>query len=123
MVLALLISAFSTFSFADLISFKELTKLASNDLNKNIYLDKDLPKYSVDFNIVDFQKKGEVYEFFKIVLFENNLELQYNKRGDFYFIKDGEKMSVKPVAVEPVPIHETLKLHYYTYKIKKGKIR
>lgn len=102
-----------TFLQAQTISFKELTKLASADLGKNIYLDKDIPEYTVEFNIVDHQEKGEVYEFFKIVLFENDMELQYNSQGGFYFIKQTEKT---PDA--PPEIHESLQVHYYTYKIK-----
>ena len=116
--LALLISFTTVVFSSELMSFKKLTELASKDLGKNIYLDKDLPKYSVEFNLVDHQKKGEVYEFYKIVLFENDMILQYNRRGDFYFIKE-KKPTVEPlVAPEPMPVHETLKLHYYTYKIK-----
>ena len=114
-VLLLLSSVVITAYSSELITFKKLTELASNDLGKNIYLDKDLPKYSVEFNLVDYQKKGQVYEFYKIVLFENDLLLQYNNSGDFYFIKEKKK---ELVAKEPLPIHETKKLHYYTYKIK-----
>lgn len=99
-----------------LMSFKELTRLASEDLKKNIYLDKDLPKYSVEINLAKHQKIGEVYEFYKVVLFENDLLLQYNKRGDFYFVKLKEKEPIEAIA--PVPIHPLSKIHYYTYKIK-----
>lgn len=113
-----LISLNDSLFSSDLISFKQLTELASNDLGKNIYLDKNLPKYSVEFNIVDYQKKGQIYEFYKIVLFENNLELQYNKRGDFYFIKQvlGQQI-VRDLPRTPKPAPED-KLHYYTYRIK-----
>ncbi len=114
--LVLLISLSTLALTGEIITFKSLTELASNDLGKNIYLDKDIPKYTVEFNLVDHQKKGEVYEFYKIVLFDNDMILQYNKKGDFYFIKEKKKKPLE--APEPVPVHETLKLHYYTYKIK-----
>jgi len=113
-VLILLISVVSILTASE-ITFKDLTKLASEDLGKNIYLDKNVANYSVDFNIVDHQKKGEIYEFYKIVLFNNDLFLQYNKRGDFYFIKD------KPTIIEPMiePVMaDWQELHYYSYKIK-----
>lgn len=116
--LVFLISLVSLLHADALMSFKELTKLASEDLGKNIYLDKELPDYSVEINLADHQKRGEVYEFFKIVLFENNLHLQYNKRGDFFFIKEVKKKPEPLVAVEPMPVHKTLKMHYYTYRIK-----
>jgi hypothetical protein len=63
---------------ANEITFKELTALASQDIKSNIYLDKDIVDYKLDFNIVDNQKAGEVYEFYKIVLFDHNLQLSYN---------------------------------------------
>ncbi|MEA2047291.1 MAG: hypothetical protein U9O64_02455 [Campylobacterota bacterium] len=100
------------------ISFKELTKLASQDLQKNIYLDKDIKDYKVEFNIVDHQKRGEIYEFYKIVLFDNDLFLQYNKNGNFYFITQKNEV-VEPTVLPPKPIpFEEDKIRYYSYKIK-----
>ena len=117
-VLIFLASCLSLSYASDKISFKELTQLASQDLGKNIYLDKDLPKYSVDFNLVDYQKKGEIYEFYKIVLFEHDLQLQFNNRGNFYFIKNKEiKEEIKDLPRLPLPAISD-RLHYYTYKIR-----
>ncbi len=56
-----------------------------------------------------------MYEFYKIVLFEHDLYLQYNRKGKFYWVK---KMEKELEATPPALIHESLKLHYYTYKIK-----
>ena len=102
--------------FSQEIDFRELAKLASEDLQKNIYIDKDIDGYVVDFNIADHQKRGELYEYFKIMLSDNNLSLQYNKRGDFYYVRD--KILPPPPPPAPKKIHEELKKHYYTYKIK-----
>jgi len=103
--------------FADSISFRELTKLVSKDLKKNIYLDKDIPAYSVEFNIQDYSKEGELYEFYKIVLFEHNLKLVYNPSGKFYYI--ARVIDNTPDILPPKPIlNPKDKLHYYVYKIK-----
>lgn len=88
----------------EVITFKQLTDLASKDIGRTIFLDKDIEDYSVEINLVDHHDRGEIYEFFKVVLFEHNLELQHNKRGDFYFIKNS--------------IDESIELNYYTYHIK-----
>jgi len=98
------------------IDFRELAKLASEDLQKNIYIDKDIDGYVVDFNIAEHQKRGELYEYFKLMLDDNNLSLQYNKRGDFYYVRD--KIVPPPPPAPPKKIHSELKKHYYTYKIR-----
>jgi len=103
--------------FSNDISFKELTTLASQDLNKSIFLDKDIPKYNVEFNQIDYQIPGQIYEFYKIVLSDNNLSLQYNKAGDFYFIKNVE-IKQKPQYLPPVLLpSKNDRLNYYVYKI------
>ena len=114
--IALLMSLINVL-FANDISFKELTTLASQDLNKSIFLDKDIPKYNVEFNQIDYQVPGQIYEFYKIVLFDNNLSLQYNRAGNFYFIKN---VKVKPKLEELPPVLLPTKkdrLNYYVYKI------
>lgn len=112
-VLIYLISMVGFCYAGESVTFKELTNLASDDIGKTIYLDKDIKNYSVDINLVDYQRKGEIFEFYKIVLFDNGLDLQFNFNNDFYYIK---RASAKAIA--PKPIHHSLKLHYYTYKIK-----
>lgn len=104
-ILVCLISLSSLSFSGEVITFKELTNLASKDIGRTIFLDKNIKDYSVEINIIDHHEKGEIYEFFKVVLFEHDLELQYNKNGDFYFIKHSAE-------------DEALKLNYYTYKIK-----
>ncbi len=115
--LALLISV-SVVLAADSISFKELTKLASKDIDSNIYLDKDIVDYSLDFNIVDNQAPGQVYEYYKIVLFDHNLQLSYNKKGNFYYVSKS-KFQKEPDILPPTAVPADVdKLHYYSYKIK-----
>ena len=116
-LLIFLISVISILQ-SETITFKELTKLASQDLDVNIYLDKDIKDYKVDFNIVDHQKRGEIYEFYKIVLFNHDLYLQYNRKGNFYFISKRD-IPVEPVVLPESPIiPEKDKIRYYSYKIK-----
>jgi len=114
-----LIISLTMFMSADTISFKELTALASADLHKNIYLDQDIKNYSVDINLADNQKDGQIYEFYKIVLFGHDLLLQYNRRGDFYYVKEqaNKKEELKVLEAKPL-LAPVDRLHYYTYKIK-----
>ena len=116
-VLLLLISLVTNL-ISNEISFKELTKLASQDLGTNIYLDKDVEDYKVYFNIVEHQSRGEIYEFYKIVLFDNNLFLQYNKKGKFYFIKKKNTI-IEPIILDELPLPAQIdRKHYYSYTIK-----
>ncbi|RRS30988.1 MAG: hypothetical protein P794_05055 [Epsilonproteobacteria bacterium (ex Lamellibrachia satsuma)] len=116
-VLVYLISGFILL-YADSISFKDLTKMVSRDIKTNIYLDKDIKDYSVDINLVDHQQAGQLYEFYKIVLFSHDFRLQYNKAGDFYYVKQYKK-TVEPAVLPPKPVpFESDKLHYFTYKIR-----
>ena len=110
------ITLFTVMLLSQEVNFRELAKLASDDLQKNIYIDKDIEGYVVDFNIANHQKRGELYEYFKIMLEDNNMSLQYNKRGDFYFVRDILAPAPRPIA--PITIHKELKKHYYTYKIR-----
>jgi len=115
-VLVLLISLFVLVS-AEEINFSELVKLASEDLGKNIYLDKNLKDYRVEFNIVDHQKKGEIYKFLEIVLLENDMFMQWSN-GGFYFIRQKDKV-VEPITLPELPIiPDDQQTHYYSYKIK-----
>jgi len=116
-ILVYLISL-SVFALADMqtITFRELTKLVSLDLHKTILLDKDIPKYKLEYNQADYGKPGQLYEFYKIVLFDNNLKLVYNNKGDFYYVK---KIYSNPPILPPKPIPSFKdKLYYYAYKIK-----
>jgi len=112
----ILLISFS-FVWADNITFKELTTLVSKELHKTIYLDKDIPKYSVDFDIQDYNTPGQLYEFYKIVLFDHNLKLVYDKKGKFYHV--AKIVDYTPDVLPPKPRANPLdELHYYTYKIK-----
>ena len=113
--------SFSVFALADMqtITFRELTKLVSLDLHKTILLDKDIPKYQLEYNNADYNKPGQLYEFYKIVLFDNNLKLTYNKKGDFYYVKKiyNNPTTVPVLPPKPIPSLKD-ELHYYTYKIR-----
>ncbi|NEW61760.1 type II and III secretion system protein [Sulfurovum sp. bin170] len=115
----LFITLLSVMLSSEEVNFRELAKLASEDLGKNIFIDEDIEGYTLDFNIHAKLKRGELYEYFKIMLTDNNMSLQYNKRGDFYFVRD----IISPIKPTPPPtapkeIHSALVKHYYTYKIK-----
>jgi type II secretory pathway component GspD/PulD (secretin) len=101
---------------ANEISFKELTKLASTDIGININLDKDIEDYSVEFNIVNNQAKGEVFAFFQNVLFDYDLYLKFNKNPKFYTV-ESRVPTRKMLPPSPMPDYVD-KIHYYTYKIK-----
>ena len=98
---------------ADPISFRDLTALVSGDLKRNIYLDKDIKNYELELNIADHSKRGELYELYKIVLFEHDLKLQYNKRGKFYFVTHLTKKEL-----EKSDKYSDKVVHYYHYKIR-----
>ena len=115
--LLVLISSFTILS-AETISFEQLTKLVSKDINANIYLDKNIKDYEVEFNIVDNQKRGEVYQFYKIVLFDHNLQLSYNSDGKFYYVSKSN-FEKKPIVLPSHSVPSSFdKMHYYSYKIK-----
>ena len=103
----------SVFAAADPIPFRDLTRLVAHDLNRNIYVDKDIKDYTVDLDIPDHAKRGELYEFYKIVLFEHDLKLQFNKRGKFYFVS---KLTKRELAGSDKYADSVL--HYYHYKIR-----
>jgi len=106
-----------TFISAETITFKELTKLASADLGKNIHLDKDIKNYTVEFNIVDHQKSGEVFQFFRNVLFAHDMYLQFNKDLKYYTVEYNKEKNRKVLDPSPVPASVD-RINYYTYKIK-----
>jgi len=110
LALALLISSLLA---ADPISFRDLTALVAGDLKRNIYLDKDIKNYELDLNIPDHSKRGELYELYKIVLFEHDLKLQFNKRGKFYFVTS---LTIK--ELEKSDKYSDKVVHYYHYKIR-----
>lgn len=115
-VLVLFISLLVVVS-ADTVSFKQLTSLVSSDIKKNIYLDKDIKDYSVDINFADYAKDGQLYEFYKIVLFDHDLIMKYNRQGDFYYISYRKK-KLEPSVLPPQPVPSPVdRLHYYVYKI------
>jgi hypothetical protein len=111
--LAFYLSVVMTLSYGDVISFRQLTEMVSHDVKRNIFLDKDIPKYELDLIIPKKLKRGEIYELYKNVLFEHNLKLQFNKRGKFYFVK-----RIPAVEIDIPQQHPAKKLHYYSYKIK-----
>ena len=113
-VLALLISF--TLLNANEITFKQLTTLASSDLNASIYLDKDIKDYVVDFNVIDHQNRGEIYSFFTTVLFDHDMYLKYNPQLKYYTVRNRTKeREILPALPVPSDID---KLHYYSYQIK-----
>lgn len=100
---------------ANQINFTELTKLASEDIKTNIYLDKDIPNYEIDLSLPRTPAKGEIFSLYNMVLADNNLTLQYNLSGKFYFIKQKEKQ----YSIDaPLPVHPDVQKNYYTYKIE-----
>ena len=103
----------SVFLSADPISFRDLTALVSGDLKRNIYLDKDIKDYQLELNIADHSKRGELYELYKIVLFEHDLKLQFNKRGKFYFVSRLTKKELQKSDKYADNV-----IHYYHYKIR-----
>ena len=107
-----LLSSF-IFLSAQNISFRDLTKLVSEDVHRNIFLDKSIDNYSLDIFIPEVMKRGEIYEMYKNVLFEHNLKLQFNKRGKFYFVS---KLPAEDIPREEIPSYQ--KIHYHSYKIK-----
>jgi len=98
---------------SEVLTFSQLTELASHDIGKNIFLDKSIPEYKVEINLVDHAKEGQMFQFYKVVLFDHNLTLKYDIMGEFYSIKSKSKQPTPPAL-----IHKDLKLHYYSYKIK-----
>lgn len=114
-VLIYLISVF-TLLYSDEFTFNELASLVSADLGKNIYLDKDIEDYSVEFNIADYQKKGEITSFFNTVLFDNDMYLKYNNHLKYYTVARRTK---KRKILDPISIPASVDTrYYYTYKIK-----
>ncbi|MDQ7083951.1 MAG: hypothetical protein Q9M36_03040 [Sulfurovum sp.] len=100
---------------ANQISFKGLVALASSDLRKTIYVDKDIKDYSIDFNIQGTPKSNESYAVLSKVLKEHNLTLEYNFKMGFYTI---EREIVRAIRPPSSIASDVDKLHYYTYKIK-----
>ena len=100
----------SNLLFAQTITFQQFTEMVSQDVKRNIFLDKDIKNYKMDLFIPDHLKSGELYEMYKNVLFEHDLKLQFNKRGKFYFVS---RLLDKPKYINP-----DKELHYYSYKIK-----
>ena len=111
--IVVLVLSISMVVLADPIPFRDLTKLVAHDLNRNIYVDKDIKDYTVDLDIPDHAKRGELYEFYKIVLFEHDLKLQFNKRGKFYFVSKIPKRDL-----EKSDKYSDQVIHYYHYKIR-----
>ena len=113
--LALLISVSAVLA-SESISFKQLAHLASRDLNQTIYLDKDIKDYEVEFNIVDYQKRGEIYSFFSTVLFDHDMYLKFNPSLKYYTV---EKRKVDRKILPPSPMLSAVDvMHYYSYHIK-----
>ncbi len=98
------------------ITFRDLASLASEDIQINIYMDKNIKDYSVEFNIANHQSKTEIYSFFSDVLDEHDMRLDYNAKPPYYKVvyKD-KKREVLPASALVSPVD---KLHYYTYKIE-----
>ena len=108
LILSLLVSSLCS---AESISFRELVELASKDIKKNIYIDKNIEDYQMVLNIAKYQQKGEIFDLFEFVLEDNNMTLEYNKKG-FYTVSDSSSTISFP-AVDPAT-----KIHFYTYKVK-----
>jgi len=102
---------------AETITFKQLAKLVSSDIGKNIYLDKMIEDYTVDINIHDHQKKGEIYAFFTNVLFDYNLELSRNEYHDYYTVESSRIKKPKIQDPKPIPAYHDTQ-YYYTYKVR-----
>ena len=116
-VLALLISF--TLLNANEITFKELTKILSSSLNQNIYLDVDIEDYKVNMNIAEHQTTDELVEYYNIVLFDHDMYLKHNIKGNFLIVKMIDKGKKRPEILPPIPIpNDVDKLHYYSYQIK-----
>jgi len=99
--------------YAEQITFRDLTELVAHETQKNIFLDKDIPDYKVDIVLQDHQTPDQMYQFYKIVLFDHDLQLTYNKQGKFYYVKK----IPKDVLATSSKYSDSV-LHYYHYKIR-----
>lgn len=98
---------------AESISFRALVELASKDIKKNIYLDKDIKDYEMVLNLAKYQQKGEFFELFESILEENSYSLKYNQKGFYTVVGIGASTQ----ASFP-PLNPATKIHFYTYKVK-----
>jgi len=103
-------------------NFVQLTNLVANATNQNIYLDANITNIETTFNLVKYQNQSEIYELYKMILKSNDLLLNYNKKGKFYYISKSRDNQIKSYLynvgyIDTLDIKEILELFDIKYKL------
>jgi len=96
-----IITLLASFSVVLSATFYELTNIVSFELEKNIYLDKDISDYDINVDsLPNYSKPSELLKVYKRVLTEHNMTLV--KDDGFYYVE-----YTKPPTMD-----------YYSYKVQ-----
>lgn len=100
----IIIALLSCFSLAQSADFVGLTNYVSHEINKNIYVDKEILDYYIYVDDLPKEPNGrELLNVYKKVINDNNLTLIYDKTDSFYYVAKKERFNED--------------LDYYTYKV------
>jgi len=101
------------------ISLKDLIKLASQDLNKNIYSSSTLPDLDIFYNAEYNQTKKENFYLLESILFENSYSINPDPLQKFYIIKKEVDENLTQINITAAAeAKEASKIHFYTYEVE-----